>query len=84
MTSVATRQSQAAAVGPESRHGPVAQLLIAWSPLSVILVAYWVAQWITAPLGVGDGADTNRLGAGLHVLGPARRSQGRAVGSSTR
>jgi membrane-associated phospholipid phosphatase len=72
MTSVATRQSQAAAVGPESRHGPVAQLLIAWSPLSAILVAYWVAQWITAPLGVGDGADTNRLGAGLHVLGPAR------------
>lgn len=72
MTSVATRQSQPAAVGPESRHGPVAQLLIAWSPLSAILVAYWVAQWITAPLGVGDGADTNRLGAGLHVLGPAR------------
>ena len=55
-----------------SRHGPVAQLLIAWSPLSAILVAYWVAQWITAPLGVGDGADTNRLGFGLHVLGPAR------------
>lgn len=72
MTSVATRQSQPAAVGPESRHGPVAQLLIAWSPLSAILVSYWVAQWITAPLGVGDGADTNRLGAGLHVLGPAR------------
>ncbi|NYE38435.1 membrane-associated phospholipid phosphatase [Nocardioides cavernae] len=57
---------------PESRHGPIAQLLIAWSPLSAILVAYWVAQWITAPLGTGDGADTNRLGAGLHVLGPAR------------
>ncbi|WP_210437928.1 phosphatase PAP2 family protein [Nocardioides xinjiangensis] len=55
-----------------SRHGPVAQLLIAWSPLSAILVAYWVAQWITAPLGTGDGADTNRIGARLHVLGPAR------------
>ena len=58
-----------------SRHGPVAQLLIAWSPLSAILVAYWVAQWVTAPLGVGDGADTNRLGFGLHVLGPARADE---------
>ncbi|GAB3036339.1 hypothetical protein GCM10011376_17420 [Nocardioides flavus (ex Wang et al. 2016)] len=56
----------------QSRHGPVAQLLIAWSPLSTILVAYWIAQWITAPLGTGDGAGTNRLGAPLHVLGPAR------------
>lgn len=56
----------------ESRHGPIAQLLIAWSPLSAILVAYGVAQWITAPLGTGDGAATNRVGAGLHVLGPAR------------
>ncbi|CUR57750.1 Phosphoesterase PA-phosphatase related [metagenome] len=55
-----------------TRHGPVAQLLIAWSPLSTILVAYWVAQWVTAPLGTGDGAATNRLGATLHVLGPAR------------
>lgn len=57
---------------PESRHGATAQLLIAWSPLSVILAAYWVAQWVTAPLGTGDDAGTNRLGAGLHVLGPAR------------
>lgn len=75
MTSVATPRSQAGTPEQEeqeSRHGPVAQLLIAWSPLSTILVAYWVAQWITAPLGLGDGADTNRLGAGLHVLGPAR------------
>lgn len=72
MTSVATRRSQAGAVDQPSRHGPVAQLLIAWSPLSTILVAYWVAQWITAPLGLGDGSETNRLGAGLHVLGPAR------------
>ncbi len=59
----------------DSRHGPIAQLLIAWSPLSAILVAYWVAQWVTAPLGVGDGADTNRLGASLHVLGPARADE---------
>lgn len=63
----------AAAAG--SLHGPIAQLLIAWSPLSAILVAYWLAQWITAPLGVGDGADTNRLGASLHVLGPARADE---------
>ncbi|WP_210443397.1 phosphatase PAP2 family protein [Nocardioides sp. SYSU D00065] len=58
-----------------SRHGPIAQLLIAWSPLSAILLAYWVAQWITAPLGTGDGASTNRVGAGLHVLGPARADE---------
>ena len=56
---------------PESRHGPIAQLLIAWSPLSLILVAYGVAGWITAPLE-GDLADgANRLGVGLHVAGPA-------------
>lgn len=61
--------------GGSSRHGPIAQLLIAWSPLSVILVAYWVAQWITAPLGTGDGAGTNRLGFGLHVAGPARADE---------
>ena len=59
----------------DSRHGPIAQLLIAWSPLSAILIAYWLAQWITAPLGVGDGADTNRLSASLHVLGPARADE---------
>lgn len=58
-----------------TRHGPIAQLLIAWSPLSAILVAYWVAQWVTAPLGTGDGAATNRLGAPLHVLAPARADE---------
>lgn len=68
----AAREAVSAAPGRQSRHGPVAQLLIAWSPLSTILVAYWLAQWITAPLGTGDGADANRLGAVLHVLGPAR------------
>ena len=61
--------------GRSSRHGPIAQLLIAWSPLSVILVAYWVARWINAPLGTGDGADTNRLGFGLHIAGPARADE---------
>jgi membrane-associated phospholipid phosphatase len=61
--------------GKTSPHGPIAQLLIAWSPLSVLLVAYWVAQWITAPLGTGEGARTNRLGFGLHVAGPARADE---------
>ncbi len=57
----------------DSRHGPVAQLLIAWAPLSVILVAYAAAQWIDAPLtATGSGAGTNRLGFGLHVAGPAQ------------
>lgn len=55
-----------------SRHGTIAQLLISWSPLSGILLAYAVAGWISAPLEEGDGASTNRLGASLHVLGPAR------------
>ena len=54
-----------------SRHGPVAQLLIAWSPLSLILLVYAGAQWISAPIGLGDGADSNRLGLPLHVAGPA-------------
>jgi len=85
MTTPATSRSRAGAApaAPErepaapkdSRHGPIAQLLIAGSPLSAILVAYWVAQWVTAPLGVGDGSDTNRLGASLHVLGPARADE---------
>ncbi|MCP3421279.1 phosphatase PAP2 family protein [Nocardioides pinisoli] len=85
MTSSATSRShtpsspvvdhEVATAPQESRHGPIAQLLIAWSPLSAILVAYWVAQWITAPLGTGDGAATNRLGARLHVLGPARADE---------
>jgi membrane-associated phospholipid phosphatase len=55
----------------EPRHGPIAQLLIAWSPLSLILVAYAAAHWVSAPLAAGDGAQHNRLGFGLHVSGPA-------------
>lgn len=54
-----------------SRHGPIAQLLISWSPLSAILLAYAVAGWVSAPLETGDGATTNRAGAPLHVRGPA-------------
>jgi hypothetical protein len=55
-----------------SRHGPVAQLLIAWAPLSLILLAYGAAQWISAPLGAsGHASGTNRLGFALHVRGPA-------------
>ena len=55
-----------------SRHGPIAQLLIAWSPLSAILVAYWAADWVNGPLAdraVGGGA--NRFGFALHVAGTA-------------
>ena len=54
-----------------SRHGAFAQLLIAWSPLSLILLAYAVAHWVNAPIGIGDGASTNRLGLPLHVVAPA-------------
>ena len=59
-----------AAGPPPSRHGPVAQLLMACSPLSLILLAYAGAAWISAPLA--GGAATNRLGFGLHVDGPAQ------------
>ncbi len=62
--------SEGSGESEESRHGPIAQLLIAWSPLSVILIAYAVAGWISAPLQEGDGAATNRLGFGIHVDGP--------------
>jgi membrane-associated phospholipid phosphatase len=55
----------------------VAQLLIAWAPLSAILVAYAAAQWINAPLGArGSGAAGNRLGFGVHVAGPAAVDRG--------
>ena len=57
----------------ETRHGPVAQLLIAWSPLSAVLAFYWLAQWLGAPLGASSTApSTNRVGARLHTLAPAR------------
>ncbi|WP_134739265.1 phosphatase PAP2 family protein [Nocardioides sp. 503] len=57
----------------ESRHGPIAQLLIAWAPLSGILVAYAIAQWISSPLADPSGVgETNRLGFPLHVAGPPR------------
>ena len=55
-----------------TRHGPIAQLLIAWSPLSAILLAYAGAQWISAPLAEGRAGDVNRLGFALHVTGPAQ------------
>jgi membrane-associated phospholipid phosphatase len=54
-----------------SRHGPIAQLLIAWSPLSLILLAYLLAQWVSAPFGDGYTGGTNRLGLTLNVTGPA-------------
>ena len=74
-TAERAEERERAAAGQTSRHGPIAQLLIAWSPLSAILVAYGVAQWITAPLGLGDGADVNRVGAPLHIAGPARADE---------
>ena len=73
-----TQELERTRTAPEqqaSRHGPIAQLLISWSPLSVILLAYAVAGWISSPLDEGDGASTNRIGAGLHVLGPARADE---------
>lgn len=73
--STAAASDDAATADRPTRHGPIAQLLLAWSPLSAILVAYWLAQWITAPLEDGDGSGTNRLGAALHVLGPARADE---------
>ena len=61
-----------AAPQQESRHGPVAQLLIAWSPLSAILVAYWVAQWIAAPLGTGRRVEVAALPYGRAYIGAVR------------
>ena len=59
-----------------SRHGPIAQLLIAWAPLSSILVVYAVAGWISAPLADrGSGGGANRFGFGLHVVGPPRADE---------
>jgi membrane-associated phospholipid phosphatase len=56
-----------------ARHGRIAQVLIAWAPLSVILILYAAAQWINAPLATQiDGPGTNWLGFGLHVAGPAQ------------
>jgi membrane-associated phospholipid phosphatase len=63
--------AEAALAPSATRHGPVAQLLIALSPLSALPLAYWIAQWITAPLGLGDGSATNRLGFELDTSAPA-------------
>ena len=50
-----------------------ADLLIGLSPLSLVLVLYWCAQWLTSPIdGIGD---RNRLGLPLHVTGPASVDQ---------
>lgn len=57
-----------------AEHGRLAQLLIAWAPLSGILLLYALAQWISSPLteAITDGGlgGTNRLGLPLHVTGP--------------
>lgn len=50
-----------------SRHGPIAQLLIASSPLSLILLTYFLGDWIAATIDLDRPAtSTNRLGFGLH------------------
>lgn len=51
-----------------TRHGPIAQLLIA---LSLILIGYALTHWITAPLLDDPTHATNRIGIGLQVSGPA-------------
>ncbi len=50
-----------------------AQLLIALSPLALILLSYAVADWVNATIAVapGSGGTTNRLGFELNVVGPA-------------
>jgi hypothetical protein len=58
-----------------SRHGPVAQLLLAWAPLSLILVAYAAANWVSGPFGDGSTGGSNRLGLTLNVAGPAQADQ---------
>lgn len=49
-----------------------AQLLIALSPLSLILFSYQLAHWLNAPITAepGGGHMTNRLGFDLHIGGP--------------
>ncbi len=49
-----------------------AQLLIALSPLSLILFAYQLAHWLNALITAepGGGHMTNRLGFDLHIDGP--------------
>lgn len=59
-----------------SEHGPLAQLLIAWAPLSVILVAYALAQWVNTPIAErAEPSGANRLGFDLHVAGPAHADE---------
>ena len=71
---VRTGSATSSARAPEASERPAwAQLLIALSPLSPILVAYALAQWVSAPLSEGrlsEGA-VNRLGAGLQIIWPA-------------
>jgi membrane-associated phospholipid phosphatase len=57
----------------ESKRPAWAQLLIALSPLGLILLSYAVADWVNSSIVVepGSGTTTNRLGFGLHVNEPA-------------
>ncbi|GAB3929336.1 phosphatase PAP2 family protein [Kribbella albertanoniae] len=62
-----------AAPRSKSERPAWAQLLIAMSPLSLVLLSYAIADWINATIAVepGTGATTNRLGFDLQVGGPA-------------
>ncbi|MDF8264844.1 phosphatase PAP2 family protein [Luteipulveratus flavus] len=47
------------------------QLLLACSPLTLVLLSYVLAQWISAPITARPRQGvTNRLGFGLHVTAP--------------
>ena len=71
-TANAERDTRPGSEDPSAARPAWAQLLIALSPLSLILVAYAVAHWVSAPLSHGELAEgeVNRLGAGLQVLWP--------------
>ncbi len=55
-----------------ARQPAWAQLLIALSPLTLVLLSYVVAGWANQTISTepGSGHMTNRLGFGLHVDGP--------------
>ncbi len=72
MARAAARTDGAGPAAAPTSHGPVAQLLIAWSPLSLVLLAYALAGWVSAPVVLGPASQPNRLGIAAHVTGPAQ------------
>lgn len=55
----------------QTRHGPIAQLLISSSPLGLILILYVAAAWISSPLE-RDLEAVNRVGRAVSVIGPVK------------